>query len=66
MTLGKDNTESDMDYVIDVMAKIVERLRSMSPMWDEFQQGKIDSTIAPRGIGKSFTEHAAAVSGHRV
>lgn len=65
MTLGKDNTEADMDYVIETMVKIVERLRSMSPMWDEFQHGKIDSTIAPRGIGKSFTEHAAAVSGHR-
>ncbi len=65
MTLGKDNTESDMDYVVETMAKIVEKLRTMSPMWDEFQQGKIDSTIAPRGIGKSFTEHAAAVSGHR-
>ncbi len=65
MTLGKDNTESDVDYVIEIMTKVVEKLRSYSPMWDEFQQGKIDSTVAPRGIGKSFTEHAAAVSGHR-
>jgi hypothetical protein len=35
----------------------------MSPMWDEFERGVIDSVIAPRGIGKSFSEHAAAVSG---
>lgn len=63
MTLGKDNTEAEMDYVTDVMAKIVERLRSMSPMWDEFQQGKIDSSIDPKGVGKSFAAHAAEVSG---
>lgn len=65
MTLGKENTEEEMDYVIETMAKVVEKLRGMSPMWDEFQQEKIDSTVAPRGIGKSFTEHAARVSGHR-
>ncbi len=65
MTLGKENTEEEMDYVIETMAKVVERLRGMSPMWDEFQQGKIDSTVAPRGVGRSFTEHAAEVSGHR-
>ncbi len=65
MTLGKDNTEAEMDYVIGVMEKIVEKLRGMSPMWDEFQHGKIDSTVTPRGIGKSFTQHAAEISGHR-
>lgn len=65
MTLGRENTLEEMDYVAETMAKVVERLRVMSPMWDEFQQGKIDSTIAPRGIGKSFTQHAASVSGHR-
>lgn len=65
MTLGKENTEEEVDYVIATMAKVVEKLRAMSPMWDEFQQGKIDSTVAPRGIGRSFTEHAAEVSGHR-
>ncbi len=65
MTLGKDNTEEEIDYVIETMAKVVEKLRGMSPMWDEFQHGKIDSTVAPRGIGKSFTRHAAEISGHR-
>jgi cysteine desulfurase len=65
MTLGKENTEEEVDEVIETMAKVVEKLRGMSPMWDEFQRGKIDSTVSPRGIGKSFTEHAAAVSGHR-
>ena len=64
MSLGKDNTEADVDYVIETFAdKVVAKLRTMSPMWDEFQRGIIDSVIAPTGHGKSFAEHAAAVSG---
>ena len=41
----------------------VDRLRGMSPMWKEFEEGVIDSVIAPTGRGKSVTEHAAALSG---
>jgi len=63
LSLGKDNTEEDMDYVVETFAKIVDKLRTMSPMWDEFQRGVIDSVINPTGRGKSFSEHAAAVSG---
>ena len=63
MSLGKDNTEADVDYTIETFAKIVKKLRTMSPMWDEFERGVIDSVIKPTGRGKSFTEHAAAVSG---
>jgi len=63
LTLGKDNSEADVDYVVETFVRIVTKLRGMSPMWDEFERGVIDSVIAPRGIGKSFSEHAAAVSG---
>jgi len=64
MSLGKDNTGEDVDYVVETFAeKVVAKLRTMSPMWDAFQRGEIDSVIAPRGIGRSFTEHAAAISG---
>lgn len=63
MTLGKDNTEAEVDYVVETFAQIVTKLRRMSPMWDEFQQGVIDSVIQPTGRGKSFAEHAASVSG---
>ena len=63
MTLGKDTTEEDVDYVVATFAKIVDTLRHMSPMWDEFQRGLIDSVIAPTGRGKSFAQHAADVSG---
>ena len=63
LSLGKDNSEEDMDYVVEAFARIVTKLRAMSPMWDEFEKGVIDSVIAPRGIGKSFSQHAAEVSG---
>ncbi len=32
LTLGKDNTEEDVDYFLDVMGPIVEKLRDMSPL----------------------------------
>ena len=33
LTLGKDNTEKEIDYVLDVLPKIVEDLRKISPLW---------------------------------
>jgi cysteine desulfurase len=63
MSLGKDNTVEDVDYVIETFAKIVDKLRNMSPMWKEFEEGVIDSVINPTGKGKSFTQHAADISG---
>ncbi len=63
MTLGKDNTEEEVDYVIECFSKIVTKLRAMSPMWEEFERGVIDSVINPTGKGKSFSEHAASISG---
>jgi len=32
-SLGKDNTQGDIDKVLEVLPKIVEKLRSMSPFW---------------------------------
>lgn len=32
ITLGRDNTEQDIDYCLEVLPGIVERLRSMSPL----------------------------------
>ena len=63
LSLGKDNTDTEVDYVVETFAGIVAKLRGMSPMWDEFQRGIIDSVINPTGRGRSFAEHAAAVSG---
>jgi cysteine desulfurase len=35
MTLGRDNTEEQIDYVLDVLPEIVQRLRDMSPLYQK-------------------------------
>lgn len=37
LTLGRDNTTEDIDYFLEVLPGIVERLRAMSPL--SFQKG---------------------------
>jgi cysteine desulfurase NifS len=34
-SLGRQNTEEDIDYVLEQLPKIVERLRMMSPLYDQ-------------------------------
>lgn len=34
-SLGKDNTEGQIDYVLDTLPQLVEKLRSMSPSWGD-------------------------------
>lgn len=36
LTLGEDNTREEIDYVIEKIKGIVERLRSMSPLYEDF------------------------------
>jgi cysteine desulfurase len=36
MTLGDENTIEEMDYVADCVKEIVEKLRSMSPLYEDF------------------------------
>lgn len=35
LSLGKETTEEDIDYVLDVLPPIVQRLRDMSPLYEE-------------------------------
>ncbi|MBR2186898.1 MAG: cysteine desulfurase NifS [Lachnospiraceae bacterium] len=39
-TLSEDTSEEDIDYTVDSLKQIVERLRSMSPLYEDFVKGK--------------------------
>ena len=52
LSLGKDNTEEEVDSALETFTKVVARLRGMSPTWDEFQRGLVDSLIRPRSGGR--------------
>jgi len=46
LTFGKHTTKEDLDKLIDVLPPIIERLRSMSPLWEEYQKtGNIDKLL---------------------
>jgi len=46
---GKDTTTEEIQYSIEACASVVQRLRSMSPAWDEFRRGVIQAETAPGG-----------------
>ncbi|ADQ06763.1 cysteine desulfurase NifS [Caldicellulosiruptor hydrothermalis 108] len=39
ITLGEDNTEEDIDYLLEVLPEIVSRLREMSPLYESVKKG---------------------------
>ena len=39
-TLGLENTEEDIDYALEVLPPIVDRLRQMSPLYAKFLKGQ--------------------------
>lgn len=47
LSFGKDNTEAEVDYLVETFTKAVSTLRDMSPSWDDFKRGLIRSEISP-------------------
>ena len=36
LTVSEENTIEEMDYVVDTLKAIIERLRAMSPLYEDF------------------------------
>ncbi len=45
LSFGDYNTEEDVDRILEVLPPIVERLRSMSPLWERIASGEIHYDI---------------------
>jgi len=45
LSLGRENTEEEIDKVLEVLPKVVERLRALSPIWGDIQKGIRKSVI---------------------
>ena len=46
LSLGRDNSEEEIERVIEVFPKVVERLRGLSPLWSDYKKGLRKSVIA--------------------
>ena len=38
LTFGEENTDSDIDYLVEVLPPIIKKLRAMSPLYESFKQ----------------------------
>ena len=38
LTMSEENTKEEMDFVVEKLKAIVERLRSMSPLYEDFMK----------------------------
>lgn len=40
LSIEEDVTDEDVDYILEVIPKVVEKLRSMSPVWERMMKGE--------------------------
>ena len=45
LTLSDENTEADVDYMIEQIPQVVSYLRSISPVWEAIQKGEIHYAV---------------------
>ena len=52
LTLSAETTKADIDFTVDAVKEIVAKLRSMSPLYEDFTAGKkksiVDTVFAPK------------------
>ena len=41
LTLGEDTTKEQIDYVVDELSRIVAKLRSMSPLYEDYAKNHL-------------------------
>ncbi|MCI8425470.1 MAG: cysteine desulfurase NifS [Adlercreutzia sp.] len=46
MTIGRATTKEDVDFAIDSLKTTLANLRMMSPLYEDYQHGKVESVIA--------------------
>lgn len=45
LTIDRDTTLEEIDYTVDCLKDVIENLRSMSPLFEDFKQGRYESII---------------------
>ncbi len=50
LSLGHENTETEIEHTIDALPKIVERLRAISPLWADYKKGTRKSIIGKGAV----------------
>jgi len=45
LSFGADNTAEERDYFLETFPKVVEKLRGLSPLWEDFQKGRTGSLL---------------------
>ena len=46
LSLSHDNTEAEIDYIIETVPGVIKYLRDMSPVWEKIEKGEEKSRIA--------------------
>ena len=40
LSIGEETTDADVDHIIRVVPEVIERLRAMSPLWEDRLAGR--------------------------